>query len=98
MIEEDKHIPWDKITNQIRSNQKDIQPDLLNWINESIENQAFFDDRTFSRLYFNLLQEFYVAKGFFIKSLKLKEVNENWDDEKKKKIQNFRMFKMHQSQ
>ena len=44
MREEDKHIPWKKITDHIRGNRNDIHPDLLNWINESIENQVFFDE------------------------------------------------------
>lgn len=44
MKEMDKHIPWDKINEQLQSDRKDILPELLEWINESTENQESFDE------------------------------------------------------
>lgn len=44
MREEDKHIPWDKITDHIRSNRKDIDPELMDWLDEKNENQELFEE------------------------------------------------------
>lgn len=40
----DNHIPWDMINDQLRSDRKDILPELLEWINESVEHQEFYDE------------------------------------------------------
>jgi transmembrane sensor len=44
MREMDKNIPWNNINDHLRSERKDLSPELRDWINESDENKVFFDE------------------------------------------------------